>query len=307
MERDSIAYKVRREGQVLASYVLPHEMLSKIYCKAVTGEEINFRNPKTFNEKLQWLKLYYYPYEKKAIQCCDKYRVREYVRQKGLGNILVPIVGLWINANDIDWDSLPNQFVLKCNHGCAYNIVCNNKTNLDKDKTVNQLNKWLREDFGRFNLELHYSKIKERVITCEEFLGEKLTDYKFFCFNGNPKFLYVSNDLYHDRQAQIGFFNLDGSHIPLYRSDYAEIESIKFPKYFDEMLEDARVLSKDFPFVRVDFFVTKEKFYFAELTFVPAAGMMPFNPEAYNLKWGGYLDVDAIIKNHSRQRKGGIT
>ena len=127
-------------------------------------EKLDLKNPRTFNEKLQWLKLYYYPQNDLAVKCADKYRVREYIKDKGYENTLVPLLGVWDNVEDIDWDSLPNKFVLKCNHGCAYNIVCNDKTEFDRIKAKKQLNKWLKEDFGAFNIEPHYSNIKKHKI-----------------------------------------------------------------------------------------------------------------------------------------------
>ena len=127
-------------------------------------------------------------------------------------------------------------------------------------------------------------------------MGSCITDYKFFCFNGEPKFIYVSNDLIHDRQAQIGFFYLDGSKMPLTRDDYTDIPSVNLPVFFSQMLEMAKDLSKDFPFVRVDFFLANDRYYFAELTFTPGAGMMPFNPEKYDLDWGKMLNIEDLRK-----------
>lgn len=291
MERDSFIYKARRKIQVVAHKLFSNEFMSKLYFKIVLKEKLDLKNPRTFNEKLQWLKLYYYPQNDLAVKCADKYRVREYIKDKGYENTLVPLLGVWDNVEDIDWDSLPNKFVLKCNHGCAYNIVCNDKTEFDRIKAKKQLNTWLKEDFGAFNIEPHYSNIKKHKITCEEFLGDNLVDYKFFCFNGIPKFIYVSSDLIHDRQARIGFFNIDGSKINLKRDDYASIEKIELPSFYNEMLEMASKLCKDFPFVRVDFFVTDNKYYFAELTFTPSACMMPFNPKEIDLEWGNMLNI----------------
>lgn len=291
MERDSFIYKTRRKIQVVAHKLFSNEFMSKLYFKIVLKEKLDLKNPRTFNEKLQWLKLYYYPQNDLAVKCTDKYRVREYIKDKGYENTLVPLLGAWDNVEDIDWDSLPNKFVLKCNHGCAYNIVCNDKTEFDRIKAKKQLNTWLKEDFGAFNIEPHYSNIKKHKITCEEFLGDNLVDYKFFCFNGIPKFIYVSSDLIHDRQAKIGFFNIEGSKINLKRDDYASIEKIELPSFYNEILEMASKLCKDFPFVRVDFFVTKNKYYFAELTFTPSACMMPFNPKEMDLEWGEMLNI----------------
>jgi len=224
----------------------------------------------------------------------------EGVKDKGYENTLVPLLGAWDNVEDIDWDSLPNKFVLKCNHGCAYNIVCNDKTEFDRIKAKKQLNTWLKEDFGAFNIEPHYSNIKKHKITCEEFLGDNLVDYKFFCFNGVPRLIYVSVDMIHDRQAKMAFFNLDGSKINLKRDDYASIEKIELSSFYSEMLEMSSDLCKDFPFVRVDFFVTDNKYYFAELTFTPSACMMPFNPKEIDLEWGKLLNIENLIKRRGK-------
>lgn len=295
MERDSFLYKYRRKMQVIAHKILSDEFMSKIYFKIMLKEKLNLQNPKTFNEKLQWLKLNYYPNNDLVINCTDKYAVREYIKEKGYEDKLVPLLGVWNNAEKINWHDLPEKFILKCNHGCAYNLICDNKEKFDKDKAVKKLNTWLKEDFGAFNIELHYSKIKEHKIICEEYLGENLVDYKFFCFNGIPKYLYVSSDLMHDRQAKIGFFNLDGTKMNLERNDYAKIDKIEFPEFYNEMIEMTKKLCKDFYFVRVDFFVTKDKYYFAELTFTPSACMMPFNPKEMDLEWGEMLNIKNLI------------
>lgn len=270
--------------------------MSGVYYRIVLHKKLNLRDPQTFNEKLQWMKLYYYPYNPLIIQATDKYTVREYIAQKGYGDRLVPLLGVWDMAQDIDWNALPEQFALKCNHGCAYNIICSDKSHFNKKAAVLQLNKWLREDFGAFNIELHYSAIKRHRILCEKFLGEILTDYKFFCFHGVPYCIYVSKDLIHDRQAQIGFFDLDGKKMPLHRDDYTDIPTINLPSFYPEMKTAAEVLCHDFPFVRVDFFVTEETWYFAELTFTPGAGMMPFNPEAYDLEWGKMINLEGLAQ-----------
>ena len=291
MERDSLLYKARRKCQVLAHKVVSNEAMSKLYFKIVLHKKLNLKNPQTFNEKIQWLKLYYYPKNPLVVNGSDKYAVREYITAKGYGDKLVPLLGVWDRAEDIDWDKLPDRFVLKCNHGCAYNIVVSDKSKLDKAATIKQLNEWLKEDFGAFNIEIHYSEIKRHVITCEEFLGENITDYKFFCFNGEPHCIYVSTDLIHDRQAQIGFFYLDGKKVPLHRDDYTDIPEVTLPSFYDEMKKASEDLCKDFPFVRVDFFIANNTWYFAELTFTPGAGMMPFNPEKYDGEWGKMLKL----------------
>lgn len=301
MERDSYIYKLRRRGQAVAHRCFSDELMSKIYFKIVLGKSLNLKDPKTFNEKIQWCKLNYYPRSKRVVTCTDKYAVRKYIKKKGYEQTLTPLMGAWDDANEIEWDKLPKQFVLKCNHGCAYNIIVPDKETADRRKIIAQLNSWLKEDFGAFNIEIHYSKIKPRKIICEKFLGENITDYKFFCFNGVPKCIYVSNDLIHDRQAQIGFFNLDGTKMPLTRDDYTDIPEVTLPEFFPEMLDMAEDLSKEFPFVRVDFFLANNTYYFAELTFTPGAGMMPFNPEKYDMEWGKMLDITQVMKKYGKK------
>lgn len=291
MERNSYIYKCRRKIQIVAHKVFSDEFMSKLYFRIVMKKKLDLKNPITFNEKLQWCKLYYFPKNPLVVQCADKYAVRSHIEKKGYASKLVPLLGVWEKAEDIDWDALPNQFVLKCNHGCAYNIVCSNKAALDKEATVKQINEWMKEDFGAFNIELHYSQIKHKKIICEQFLGETIVDYKFFCFNGEPKFIYVSNDLIHDRQAQIGFFYLDGSKMPLKRDDYTDIPSVELPPFYVEMMDMAKKLCSEFPFVRVDFFLANDTYYFAELTFTPGACMMPFNPEKFDAEWGQLITL----------------
>ena len=131
MERDTFLYKVRRKGQIIAYHLLPNEAMAKLYSRIILKKRIDLRNPQTFNEKIQWLKIHDYPNNPLVIQGADKYVVRKYIESKGLGNILVPLIGAWKRADAIDWDMLPEKFVLKCNHGCAYNILCADKSRFD--------------------------------------------------------------------------------------------------------------------------------------------------------------------------------
>jgi len=295
MERDSVLYQIRRKGQVFAHRIIPDEWMCKVYSRILLKKKVDLKNPETFNEKIQWLKLHNYPVNDLVINGADKYKVREYVKNKGLGKILVPMLGDWDIPEEIDWDKLPNKFVLKCNHGCAYNILCSDKSLFNRKDAIKKIKKWMKEDFGAFNIETHYSKIKPHI-TCEEYLGDCIIDYKFFCFNGVPKYIYISSDLVHDRQAQIGFYYLDGKKMPLIRDDYAPMDIEEFPPFFEEMQEAAKVLCRDFPFVRVDFFLANDTYYFAELTFTPSGGMMPFNPDKYDLEWGKELDISKVEK-----------
>ena len=134
MERDSLLYKLRRDAQVVAHHLFSDEAMSRFYYKVVLKQQLDLDAPKTFNEKLQWLKLYYYPKEPLVVQCADKYAVRSFIKKKGYGNTLVPLIGCWKTSDEIDWDALPDQFVLKCNHGCAYNIIVTDKSKLNLEE-----------------------------------------------------------------------------------------------------------------------------------------------------------------------------
>lgn len=294
MNRDSVLYKIRRKCQVIAYHIVPNEALSKLYYRIVLKKSLSLDKPETFNEKLQWLKLNYYPNDQKVVQGADKYAVREYIKEKGLEHLLTPLYGVWDDAEQIEWERLPNQFVLKCTHGCAYNIVCRNKSAFDTKSAKKQLNKWLKEDFGAFNVEIHYSMNRHHRIICEEYLEDSITDYKFFCFHGTPEFYYVSEGLLDNEQARIGFFDISGKKLPMKRKEYKDLRAADKPAFFDSMKESAEKLSRDFPFVRVDFFVTNDRYYFAELTFTPGGCMMAFDPESYDLEWGKLIDLTGL-------------
>jgi len=296
MERSSLLYRIRRKIQTIANKWFSDEVLSKFYFRIVLKKKLNLANPQTFNEKLQWLKLKHFPRNPLVIQCTDKYEVRAFLIEEGYSDKLVPLLGVWDQTDDINWSQLPDRFVFKCNHGCAYNIVCTDKSKLDIKATKKCLDIWMAEDFGAFNIEPHYSEIKHHRIICEEYLGCNIVDYKFFCFNGDPKYIYVSTDLIHDRQAQIGFFYLDGTKMPLKRDDYTDISSIKLPHFYEEMKTMAKTLAKHFVFVRVDFFLANNTFYFAELTFTPGACMIPFNPDYFDSAWGKEIDIECVRK-----------
>ena len=189
--KKSVFYNIRRKLQVIATKITSYEFMTKLYYYKIFRKKLNLKNPITFSEKLQWLKLYYYPSNMNVIRCADKYKVREYLEEKGLSRYLNELIGVWEKWEDVKWEDLPQKFVLKCNHGCGYNIICNDKSFLSKVDVGKKINKWLSEDFSLFNAEKHYTFI-ERKIICEKYLGEDIIDYKFFCFHGKPEFFYIA-------------------------------------------------------------------------------------------------------------------
>ena len=291
--KKSVIYNLRRKCQIVAYRLTSAELMSKIYYRIVLHKKLNLKNPKTFNEKLQWLKLYYFPNNQKAIDCACKYKVREYVKEKGLEDTLNDLYGVYDCVDEIDFDALPNQFVLKCSHGCGYNILCPDKCKLDIENTKRMLNKWMKEDFSEFNAEPHYSKIKPKII-CEKYLGGDMVDYKFFCFNGEPEFMYIAKGFGEGEDETISFFDKEGNKAEYKRADFRAYENAKIPESFNSMMEMSRVLSKDFPFVRVDLFEVDGKIYFSELTFTPCGCMMKVDPQEIEEKWGELIDLSNL-------------
>lgn len=296
--RNRFVYSIRRKMQILFFNCFSKEKVSKTYFKIVLKYKLDLDNPKTFNEKIQWLKLYEWPNNELVINCTDKYKVRDFLKSKHLEKYLNTLIGAYNRAEDIDWDKLPNQFVLKCNHGCAYNIICKDKTTLDVKKTIKTLNKWLKEDFGKFNAEIHYSKIRPKII-CEKYLGDNLEDYKFFCFNGKFKFMYVAIDSDDSNKEREAFFDENGELINVTNADYGLYKEAVVPDNFKELVQISETLSTDFPFVRVDWYIKDGIVTFGELTFTPSGGMMRFNPSSFDGIAGDMLDISSLMEKHN--------
>ncbi len=277
---------------------MPDDEYLKRMFKAKMGKKLNLENPKTFNDKLQWLKLN----DRKPIYTTmvDKIDVKKYVADIIGEEYIIPTLGVWDNPEDIDFDKLPNQFVLKCNHnsGCGM-CICRDKSKFDVEKAKAELAKGLNEDYYLTAREWPYKNVNRRILA-EKFMKDdktpdNLMDYKFYCFNGVPKFAYLSKSFENHETARINYVTMDWKKAPFYRSDYAEFEEIPArPKNLNKMIELASVLSKDIPFLRVDFYEINEKVYFGELTFYPRAGFTVFEPEEWEEKFGDMLNIDNI-------------
>ncbi|MBD7909417.1 glycosyl transferase [Sporosarcina sp. Sa3CUA8] len=295
MSDHSTFYKIRRKGQVLANRLTSYEFMSKVYYYIKFKKVLNLKNPSTFNEKIQWLKLRNFPYNQLVIDCTDKYEVRDYVENHGGKKYLNKLIGVWDSWEDVNWEELPNKFALKCTHGCGYNIIANDKSILNKQEVEKNIKKWMSEDFSLFNAEQHYTSIKPRII-CEEHLGEDIIDYKFFCYNGKPLFFYMAQGFGHGKNERMAFYNLDGSKAPFKRKDYKEFsDEVKQPENLDEMIKISENLSKEFPFVRVDFFEVNKEVIFSEMTFTPGGGLMTIEPNEYDQIWGEWLNLESVM------------
>lgn len=261
---------------------------------------LDWNNPKDLNEKIQWLILNSDTSE--WTRLADKVAVRDYVKEKGLAHMLVPMLGAWKDARDIDFDSLPNKFVLKCNHDSASVKILDKTVGFDKEKLIEDFNNKLRVKFGYLSCEPHYNKIPPMVMA-EEFLkldgaGISSTpiDYKIWCFNGEPCFVFVVYNRDNvNGHVEVEQYDLDwnyhhewGRFTNHYRDGGGKVPC---PKSFNEMLEAAKILSKGFPEVRVDFYDVAGKAYFGEMTFTSDCGRMPYLNKNFLSQVGEKIDL----------------
>ena len=269
--------RIIREKRALA-FVSDIDDIRNTYRKRY-HREINLVHPETFCEKLQWLKLFYR--DLVMVRCADKYEVHQYLNEIGMGCLGNEVFGVYDNANDIDFDSLPKKFAAKATHGSGWNLICKDKSKLDWKKAINTMNSWLKLDTFVFGREWHYKDIKPRIVV-EKFLDhEPLYDYKLMCFNGVPQYVQLNNDL--DDKHYVDFYDIESwTHLPItYMGFERSPRDIDRPAQLDEMVELAKKLSQRFPFVRVDFYNFNEKIILGELTFFPSSGLRPIIPGEY--------------------------
>ena len=279
---------------------LPDKPYLKLRFRASMGKKLNLKNPQTFNEKLQWLKLY----DRKPIYTTmvDKYEVKKYVAEKLGEEYIIPTLGVWDNFDDIDFDKLPDQFVLKCTHDSGGLVICKDKSKLDKCKAKLKIEKSLKHDYFKWGREWPYKDVKPRIIA-EEYMEDntlhELRDYKFFCFGGQVACYKVDFDRFIEHHAN--YFDRDG-----YLLEFGEVvcppvydRQIELPKTLPKMIEFAEKLSNEIPFLRADFYDVNGQVYFGELTFFPASGMGEFVPQEWDLKLGEWI--------HIPQNGGGTT
>lgn len=274
-----------------------NRMSDKAYLKlrynCIMGKKLNLDNPVTYNEKLQWLKLY--DRKPEYTKMVDKYEAKKYVADIIGEEYIIPTLGVWDNVNDIDFDTLPNQFVLKCTHDSGGLVICKDKSELDIENAKNTLNHFLNRNFYNVHREWPYKDVQPRIIAekyMEDESGKDLKDYKFFCFNGEPKLLYISEGLSDHSTAKISFADMDYNIAEFKRNDFKPFDELpKKPINFEKMKELAKVLSKDRAFIRVDFYEINKKIFFGELTFFPCSGYLPFDPEKYDKVLGDWITL----------------
>lgn len=253
------------------------------------GRRLNLTNPQRYTEKLQWLKLY--GTNPLKAQLADKYEVRRFVKDKIGEQYLVPLLGVWDNFDDIDFDKLPDKFVLKCTHGSAMNIIVKDKASFDKEEARAEINKWLNTNLAYVALELHYKSIKPRIIA-EAFLetpDDDLRDYKIMCFSGKAHFIWIDSGRYSSRHTR-SIYDMSWNLLPLW-ADTPRGGYFAKPPFIDQMIELAQKLSCNFAHERVDFYYADGKIYFGEFTLTPWGGLGKIHPDEYDFKLGSLIKL----------------
>lgn len=286
--------------------IIPDKLYLKLLFRLKMGRRLNLDNPQTFSEKLQWLKLYNRKPE--YTQMVDKYEAKKYIASIIGEEYIIPTLGIWDRFEDIDFDTLPNQFVLKTTHGGGNTgvVICKDKALFNKEKARHRLNKSLKTCIYRDFREWPYKDVKHRIIAEKyiEVVGQQdLPDYKFFCFDGEPKYCQVIRD--RNTKATLDFYDMNWNHMPfiglnpvnkngLYPAAKNGVEPIEKPISLDKMISICKTLAIKIPFVRIDLYVILDKIYFGEITFFPASGLGCFDPDEWNTKLGDMIQLNHI-------------
>ena len=263
--------------------------------EAHMNQKLDFDEPQTFNEKLQWLKLN--DRKSEYSMMVDKYAVRKYIADTIGQEYLIPLLGVWDSVDEIDFDKLPSQFVLKCNHNSGLGMcICKDKSKLNIDKVRRELRKGLAQNYYLTGREWPYKNVKPRIIA-EKYMEdckEELSDYKVHNFNGIPKFILVCRDRFKNTGLTEDFYDDSWNHLDVKRPAYSNPGDQPCPSKLDLMLKLSKMLAKDIPFIRTDFYIIHEKLFFGELTFFPASGFSKFEPEEWDSTFGSWIDLSNV-------------
>lgn len=267
------------------------EYLEKLF-KAVMGYSLNLDNPQTFNEKLQWLKLYNRKSE--YTMMVDKYKVRDYIARQLGKEYLIPLIGVWDDPDKIDFNKLPNQFVLKCNHNSGLGMcICKDKSKINIEQVKKELRKGLAQDYYLRGREWPYKGVARKII-CEQYMtdeSKELKDYKFYCFNGKVKILGIYSDRNKKCPTKADYFDEEFRWLNFTWGYQHAIERPQKPVKFNEMMAIAEKLSEGIPEVRVDLYLCGEKIYFGELTFFDGSGFDKIEPFEWDRKLGQWVNL----------------
>lgn len=267
------------------------KFLKKLY-KLKSGQNLDLENPKTFNEKLQWLKIH----DRKPIYTnyVDKYEVKKII-SKAIGEeYVIPTIEVYEKFEDIDFEKLPNQFVIKCTHDSGGLVIVKDKTKLNYKKARKKINHCLRRNYYWSSREWPYKDIHPRIIIepyMEDLKNHELIDYKIMCFDGKAKMLFTCTERFSEDGLKVTFFDLEWNKLPFERKYKSSSKKIEKPVNFQKMIEFSEKLSQEITFVRVDWYEINGKLYFGELTFYPGSGYEFFNPEEWDYKLGEWINL----------------
>ena len=256
-------------------------------------KKLNLENPKTFNEKLQWLKLH--DRKPEYTRMVDKYEAKQYVAERIGEAYIIPTLGVWDSFDQIDFDALPDQFVLKCTHDSGGLAICRDKATFDKEKAKEKIERSLKRNYYWSCREWPYKDMKPRIIAekyMEDAKTRELRDYKFFCFDGVAKALFVATERQKEgEEVKFDFFDMDFKHLDFRQGHPNAQKCPEKPEMFIEMKELAGKLSQGIPHLRVDFYEVNGKVYFGELTFFHFSGLVPFRPEKWDRIFGSWINL----------------
>ena len=257
------------------------------------GYNLDLKNPRTYNEKLQWLKLY--NRNPLYTSMVDKYSVKEYVASIIGNQYVIPTIGVWERPEEIDFASLPEQFVLKCTHDSGGIVVCKNKKDLNTHDAIKKLKRCLKRDYYSIHREWPYKDVPRRIIAekyMEDYETGDLRDYKIFTFNGEAKLLYVASDRQNpNEETKFDFFDLEFNHLPIVNGHPNSSTIPEKPSRLNEMIICAEKISKNIPHLRVDFYEINGRVYFGEATFFHMSGFAPFYPAKWDELFGSWIKL----------------
>lgn len=273
------------------SRFVPDSQYLRLQYRCIVGSRLNLKNPKTFNEKLQWLKLN--RHEDVLSTMVDKHKAKDYVALKIGQEHVIPLLGVWDSLEDIDFSKLPDKFVLKCSHDCGGLVICKDKDSLDRTKAKNKISNSLNKSYYWKGREWPYKNVKP-VVFAEQFVEDcnhELNDYKFFCFNGKVKCFKIDFDRFVDHHAN--YYDTEGKLLP-----FGEVncppnfeKRLNIPDNIEEMIRFAETLAEGQPFARIDFYNVDSKILFGEITLYPASGMGCFTSKEWEYKFGSWIEL----------------
>ncbi|ABX41583.1 ATP-grasp fold amidoligase family protein [Lachnoclostridium phytofermentans] len=294
--KEPVLYLIYALGRILNGTLWLDKVYLKILFRFRIGKSLNLKKPKTYNEKVQWLKLY--DRNPEYSKLVDKYEVRKYIAKTIGEEYLIPLLGVWKRFEDIDFNKLPNQFVLKCTHDSGGVIICKDKSTFDREAARKKLNRYLKRNYYINSREWVYKNIKPRIIAEKYIVGESgadLKDYKFMCYHGQPKTVDIISNRESDPRSDM--FDINFKRLPVINYFKNSEQIINKPEDFEEMIRLCKVLSKDLIHVRCDFYDINGKVYFGEITFYQCSGLEKYEPYKYDVIFGSWIHLPIERKN----------